>query len=53
MNSLVSETYGEQEGTNYNGHFECVCYHPLFLFNQFGDAEIAILRRGNKANAKF
>ena len=19
-----------------NGHFGCTCYHPLFLFNQFG-----------------
>ena len=37
MDSSVSETYGEQQGTAYNGHFECVCYHPLFLFNQFGD----------------
>ena len=26
----------QQEGAAYNGHFECVCYHPLFLFNQFG-----------------
>ena len=28
-------------------------YHPLFLFNQFGDLERAILRRGNHASAKF
>ena len=34
MDSSVSETYGEQEGSAYNGHFECTCYHPLFLFNQ-------------------
>ena len=53
MDSSVSETYGEQEGTAYNGHFECTCYHPLFLFNQFGDLEFAMLRRGNKASAKF
>ena len=53
MDSSVSETYGEQEGTAYNGHFECTCYHPLFLFNQFGDLEYAMLRRGNKASAKF
>lgn len=39
MDSSVSETYGDQEGTAYNGHFECTCYHPLFLFNQFGDLE--------------
>ena len=53
MDSSVSETYGEQEGTAYNGHFECTCYHPLFLFNQWGDLECAMLRRGNKASAKF
>ncbi len=38
-NSSVSETYGQQQGTAYNGHFECLCYRPLFLFNQFGDLE--------------
>jgi len=53
MDSSVSETYGKQEGTAYNGHFECLCYHPLFLFNQFGDLEWVMLRRGNKASAKF
>ncbi len=53
MDSSVSETYGKQEGTAYNGHFECTCYHPLFLFNQFGDVERAMLRRGNKASAKY
>src|ERR1035438_1354434 len=36
MDSSVSETYGKQEGTAYNGHFGCTCYHPLFCFNQFG-----------------
>jgi len=53
MDSSVSETYGQQEGTAYNGHFKCLCYHPLFLFNQFGDLEYAMLRRGNKASAKY
>ena len=53
MDSSVSETYGAQEGTAYNGHFDCNCYHPLFLFNQFGDLERAMLRRGNHASAKF
>ena len=37
----------------YHGHFKCLCYHPLFLFNQFGDLEYAMLRRGNKANVKY
>ena len=53
MDSSVSETYGKQQGTAYNGHFECLCYHPQFLFNQFGDLEYAMLRRGNKASAKY
>jgi hypothetical protein len=39
MDSSESPTYGEQEGGAYNGHFGCTCYHPLFLFNQFGDVE--------------
>jgi len=53
LDSSVSETYGRQQGTAYNGYFECLCYHPLFLFNQFGDLESVLLRRGNKASAKF
>ena len=51
MDSSVSETYGEQEGTSYNGHFGCTCYHPLFCFNQFGDVEHALLRDGNVHSA--
>jgi len=51
MDSSVSETYGEQEGSAYNGHFRCTCYHPLFCFNQFGDLERALLRNGNVHSA--
>ena len=51
MDSSVSETYGQQEGTAYNGYFGCECYHPLFLFNQDGDVERALLRNGNVASA--
>lgn len=51
MDSSVSETYGQQEGTAYNGHFGCDCYHPLFIFNQDGDVEYAKLRTGNVASA--
>ena len=47
LDSSVSPTHGEQEGTAYNGHFGCTCYHPLFLFNQFGDLERCSLRPGN------
>jgi hypothetical protein len=53
MDNSVSETYGRQQGTAYNGYFECLCYHPLFLFNQFGDLENVMLRRGDNASAKF
>jgi len=51
LDSSVSETYGEQEGTAYNGHFGCTCYHPIFCFNQFGDLERALLREGNVHSA--
>jgi Transposase DDE domain group 1 len=37
LDSSASEPYGRQEGSAYNGYFGCTCYHPLFLFNQFGD----------------
>ena len=51
MDSSESPVHGQQEGAAYNGHFECVCYHPLFLFNQFGDCEGATLRPGNVHSA--
>jgi Transposase DDE domain group 1 len=51
MDSSVSETHGAQEGAAYNGHFRCTCYHPLFVFNQFGDLERCALRPGNVHSA--
>src|ERR671917_1611196 len=51
MDSNESPTHGEQEGSAYNGHFGCTCYHPLFLFNQFGDLERCALRPGNVHSA--
>jgi len=51
LDSTVSETYGQQEGSAYNGYFGCECYHPIFCFNQFGDVEHAMLRNGNVASA--
>jgi hypothetical protein len=51
MDSSVSPTYGDQEGTAYNGHFGCTCYHPLFLFNHMGDLERCHLRPGNVHSA--
>ena len=51
MDSSVSETHGAQERSAYNGHFGCACYHPLFVFNQFGDLERCALRPGNVHSA--
>jgi hypothetical protein len=51
MDSSESPTYGEQEGSAYNGHFGCTCYHPLFVFNQLGDVERSALRPGNVHSA--
>jgi len=51
MDSSVSPTHGEQENSVWNGHFECTCYHPLFVFNQFGDLERCALRPGNVHSA--
>jgi hypothetical protein len=51
MDSSESPTYGEQEGSAYNGHFGCTRYHPLFVFNQLGDVERCALRPGNVHSA--
>lgn len=51
LDSSVSPTHGEQENSVWNGHYACACYHPLFLFNQFGDVERCTLRPGNAHSA--
>jgi hypothetical protein len=51
MDSSVSPTHGDQEGSAWNGHFDCTCYHPNFLFNQFGMLERCALRNGNVHSA--
>ena len=51
MDSSESPVHGEQEGAANNGHFGCVCYHPIFVFNQFGDCEGAMVRPGNVHSA--
>jgi hypothetical protein len=51
MDSSVSPTHGDQEQSVWNGHFGCTCYHPLFVFNQFGDLERCVLRPGNVHSA--
>ena len=51
IDSSESPVHGEQEGSAYNGHFGCCCYHPLFVFNQHGDLERCALRPGNVHSA--
>jgi hypothetical protein len=51
LDSSVSPTHGEQESSVWNGHYGCTCYHPLFVFNQFGDLERCALRPGNVHSA--
>ena len=43
--------HGEQDGSSYNGHLQCVCYRPLFCLNQYGDCEGAMLRPGHVHSA--
>ena len=50
--SSESPTHGQQEGSAWNGHFGCTCYHPLFVFNQFGDLERCALRPSNVHSAE-
>ena len=52
LDSSESPVHGQQEGSSYNGHFGCVCYHPLFCFNQYGDCEAAMLRPGHVHSAE-
>ena len=51
IDSSESPVHGTQEQSAYNGHFESVCYHPLFVFNSEGDCLAAKLRPGNVHSA--
>ena len=51
IDSSESPVHGAQEQSAYNGHFESVCYHPLFVFDQDGDCLAAKLRPGNVHSA--
>ena len=51
MDSSESPVHGQQEGSAYNGDFESVCYHPLFLFNDHGHCLAARPRSGNVSSA--
>lgn len=51
MDSSVSPMHGEQKNSVWKGHYECTCYHLLFVFNQFGDLERCALRPCNVHSA--
>src|SRR5690242_3462959 len=51
IDSSESPVHGAQEQATYNGHFESVCYHPLFVFSPEGDCLAAKLRPGNVHSA--
>jgi hypothetical protein len=51
IDSSESPVHGAQEQSAYNGHFESVCYHRLFVFNPGGDCVAAKLRPGNVHSA--
>ena len=51
IDSSESSVHGAQEQSAYNRHFESVCYHPHFVFNQGGDCLAATLRPGNVHSA--
>ena len=51
IDSSESPVHGAQAQSAYNGHFESVCYHPLFAFNHEGDCLAATLRSGNVHSA--
>jgi hypothetical protein len=44
MVSHESLTYGEHEGSAYQGQFGDACYHPCGLLDQLGDVERCALR---------
>ncbi|MEG0498204.1 MAG: IS1380 family transposase, partial [Carnobacterium sp.] len=48
LDSTHSDTFGNQEGTNYNAHYQTNGYHPLVAFDGLtGDFLKAELRSGN------
>jgi hypothetical protein len=52
VDSTEIQVYGQQEQSDYNGHFASTCYHPLLLFNREGDCLAAKLRPGNVHSAE-
>ncbi|OJG56532.1 Spn1 transposase [Enterococcus italicus DSM 15952] len=53
IDSTHSDTFGRQEQTNYNAHYQTYGYHPLVAFNGLtGDFLKAELRPGNQYTSK-
>jgi hypothetical protein len=51
MDSSESPVHGGQEGAIWNIHFQSKCLHSLFVFNQFSDLELCVLRPGSVHSA--
>ncbi len=51
MGGSVGPRHGAQENTAWNGHFGCMCHHPLFVLNRLGRLERRSLRPGNVHSA--
>jgi hypothetical protein len=47
LDSLPCEVFGQQPGSDWNGHYRMRCYHPLMVRSQWGDYLGAKLRPGN------
>ena len=51
LDSLPQEVHGHQPGSEWNGHFQARCYHPLVVRSEFGDFLGAKLRPGKAHTA--
>ena len=53
VDSLPVEVYGQQEGSQYNGHYGIRCYHPIVaMIGETGDLVDVRLREGNAHTAE-
>lgn len=53
VDSLPMEVFGQQEGSQYNGHYGVRCYHPIVaLIGETGDLVDVRLREGNAHTAE-
>lgn len=53
VDSLPIEVHGQQEGSQYNGHYGVRCYHPLVaILGETGDLVDVQLREGNVHTAE-